>query len=422
MIDPHAELVRDLLRRVPEEIMDRVVLVDLDDEERTVGINLLDTHVFTDRDKAVQAIIEVAKGTWENWGGRMESILSSVMMSLYEANETLHRRGQLTMLDGRFMLSDANFRDAVLDRVKDPELLDWWQSAHGGWAREYGQEAVAPVINRLSSFARSKVVRAILGQRMCTFNPGDVIRRGDVLLVNTGQGSVGADVAALVGVSILKLLDVIITAQGSNTQEEPRRVSVIVDEMHTLQGVDFQSILSQIAKRGGILTMATQSLASLDLVGATMREDILANTGFVATFQSNAVDARQLLPELRDGFLDEADITGLPRYQCYVRMIGVGEVEASFTMEGLPSLEGDRRIESALSYGTRRYARVRGQVLEELNAAIEERVKNFRAQIRERHETRSRDEEVDLRRYGRGRRDRGRSGGNDAEETGDAGG
>ena len=415
VIDPHAELVRDLLRRVPEELMDRVVLVDLDNEERTVGINLLDVHVFTDRDKAVQAIIEVAKGTWENWGGRMEAILSSVMSCLYEANQTLSRRGQLTMLDGRFMLSDVNFRDAVLDRVKDPELLDWWQSAHGGWAREYSQEAVAPVITRLSSFARSRIVRTILGQRRCTVNLGDVIRRGDVLLVNTSQGSVGADVAALVGVSILKLIDVIVTAQGSNTQEEPRRVSLIVDEMHSLQGVDFQGILSQIAKRGGILTMATQSLASLDLVGETMREDILANTGLIAVFQCNAIDARRLLPELRSDYLDESDITGLPRYQCYIRLIGADEVEAPFTTEGLPPFEGDLRIESAQQYGMRRYARVRGQVLEELNAATEERVKNFRAQIRERRETRSRDEKVDLRRYGRGRRRRGRT--SDPEEN-----
>ena len=96
-------------------------------------------------------------------------------------------------------------------------------------------------------------------------------------------------------------------------------------------------------------------------------------------------------------------------------MIGVGEVEASFTMEVLPPLEGDSRIERALKRGTRRYTRGRGQVLKDLNAFIEERVKNFRAQIRERLETRSRDEKVDLRRYGRGRRGRGRPGGNDEE-------
>ena len=420
VIDPHSDLVRDLLRCVPEEIVDRVVLVDLGDRERTVGLNLLDTRVFKDRDTAVQAIIEVAKGTWQNWGGRMESILSHVLMALYEANETLPRRRQLTMLDGSLMLSDETFRDAVLDRVTDATVVDWWRAAHGGWAREYGQDAVAPVVTRLSGFAGSKVVRAILGQRRCTVDLGDIISRGDVLLVNSSQSVVGPEVSALVGVSILKLVEAIVTEQGGVSESETRRrVSVIVDEMHTLEGVDFQKILSQIGKRGGILTMATQSLASLDIVGDTMREDILANTGVIMTFQVNAVDAARLLPELRSEYLDEADITGLPVHHAYVRLIGDGEVEPPFTMEVLPPLVGDERIRRIIEQGSRRYTRPRTEVLEELNRAMEERVKHFRAQIRERRETRSRDETIDLSQYGGGERTRGRrnrrSDGKDAE-------
>ena len=420
VIDPHSDLVRDLLRCVPEEIVDRVVLVDLGDRDRTVGLNLLDTRVFKDRDTAVQAIIEVAQGTWEAWGGRMESILTNVLLALYEANETLPRRRQLTMLDGSLMLSDPNFRDAVLDRVTDATVIDWWRAAHGGWAREYGQDAVAPVVTRLSGFAGSKVVRAILGQRRCTVDLGDTISRGDVLLVNTSQSVVGPEVSALVGVSILKLIEAIVTEQGGISESETRRrVSVIVDEMHTLGGVDFQKILSQIGKRGGILTMATQSLASLDIVGDTMREDILANTGVIMTFQVNAVDAARLLPELRSEYLDEADITGLPVHHAYVRLIGDGEVEPPFALEVLPPLVGDERIPRIIEQGSRRYTRPRAEVLEELNQAMEERVKHFRAQIRERRETRSRDETIDLSQYGGGERTRGRrnrrSDGKDAE-------
>ena len=410
VIDPHSYLVRDLLLRVPEEIVDRVALVDLDDPDRAIGINLLDTRVFEDRDKAVEAIIEVAKGTWETWGSRMEAILTHVMKSMHEANRSLPGRSQLTILDGASMLSDEAFRDAVLDRVQDPVLLDWWRSAHGGWAREYGQDAVAPVVTRLSSFSGSTVVRSILGQRSCTLDLKAIIQRGDVLLVNTSQSFIGPEVAALIGVSILKLVDTIVTEQGTSEGESPRRVSVIVDEMHTLQGVDFQKILSQIAKRGGVLTMATQSLASLDILGRTFREDILANTGVILTFQVNAADARHLLPELRSEYLDEADITGLPVHNLYMRLIGVGEVDAPFTTEVLPPFDGDWRIEQIVKQGTQRYARSRKVVLEDLSADMEEQVKLFRAQIHARHETHRRDgNAVDLRKRG-GRRRRKRRG------------
>ena len=403
VIDPHADLVRDLLRRVPEELADRVVLLDLDDKDRAIGINVLDTRVFQERDKAVQAIIEVAQGIDENWGTRMDSILTHVMRSLYEANRTLPADRQLTMLDGSLMLSDPNFRDAVLDRGKDELVIDWWRAAHGGWSQDYGKDAVAPVLTRLSRFAGSEVARAILGQRRCTLDLREVIRRGDVLLVNTNQSAVGRDVSALIGVSVLKLIETLITEQGTIADaDRRRRVSVIVDEVHTLSGANFQEILSQIGKRGGILTVATQSLASLDILGDTMREDVLANSALLVTFQTNALDAKRLLPELRSEYLEEADVTGLPVHHCFVRLIGEGEVDPPFTMEVLPPLDGDPRIEEVIKHGTRRYTRSREEVLSELNATVGERVKHFRAQIRERLRTRGRDERVDLGDHGGG--------------------
>ena len=397
VIDPHADLVRDLLRRVPEEIVHRVALIDLDDPDRTVGINVLDTHVFDDRDAAVQAIVEVVRGADEAWGNRIASILTHVMLSLYEANLELPRHRQLTLLDGSLMLSDPNFRDAVLDKVDDPTVLDWWRSSHGGWSQEYGKDAIAPVLTRLSRYAGSRIARTIFGQRRCTLNLRSVVEEGSVLLVNINQSTVGSDVSALVGVSILKLLEVIITEQGQiEDAERRRRVSLIVDEMQALEGADFQKVLSQIGKRGGVLTLATQSLASLSGLGETMREGVFANAGVIVTFQVNAPDAERLLPELRSEHLDEADITGLPVHRCLVRLIGETEVEAPFTTEVLPPIEEDRRIESVIREGTSRYTRIRSEVLEEINAATEERVRPFRAQIRERLRTRSRDGKIDL--------------------------
>ena len=46
VIDPHADLVEGLLKQVPESIIDRVRLIDLANEQRTPGINLLDQGVL----------------------------------------------------------------------------------------------------------------------------------------------------------------------------------------------------------------------------------------------------------------------------------------------------------------------------------------------------------------------------------------
>ena len=387
VVDPHSDLVHDLLERIPQELISRVVLLDLGDKDRSIGINLLDTRVFVDRDKAVEAIIEVAKGTWENWGTRMENILMNVMKCLFEANRTLGRRKQLTMLDGLLMLSDENFRYSVLSRVQDPNLIDWWRSAHGGWAEEYGKEAIAPVITRLSAFSSSVVARSILGQRRCTVNVREVIQRGDVLLVNTNQGAVGVEVAALVGASILKLVDTIVTQQGEIVENEDvkrRRVCVIADEMQSLKGVNFQRMLSELGKFGGVMVMATQSLSRLDELSMTMRDAILANVAGLAVFQVNAVDAERIMPELRSPYLEEADVTGLPVHFCYMRMRSEGKVQAPFTMEVLPPFAGDDLALKAIMEGTFGYSRNTEQVVSEFNAVVEKRNERFRKDISKR--------------------------------------
>ena len=62
VVDPHDDLVKSLLKHVPEEIVDRVYLIDLKNEERSPGINLLDARVFPDRDRTTDSVVRISKG------------------------------------------------------------------------------------------------------------------------------------------------------------------------------------------------------------------------------------------------------------------------------------------------------------------------------------------------------------------------
>ena len=108
VIDPHADLVAGLLGEVPESLVDRVRLIDLADHARAPGINLLDTRVFADRDRTADSVVRVARGLWEQWGPRMQSILEQTVKTLHEANEhpETDEGSQHTILDGLKLLSD----------------------------------------------------------------------------------------------------------------------------------------------------------------------------------------------------------------------------------------------------------------------------------------------------------------------------
>ena len=341
VVDPHADLVGGLLGHVPESLIEQVRLIDLADERGAPGINILDTRIFSDRDRTADSVVRIAKGLWDQWGPRMQSILEQTVKTLHEANERTDAGEQYTILDGLRILADDEFKAEVLAKVNDPYLLHWWARDFFGWRRETRADALAPVQTRLSYYASSKRARAILGQPRSTIDMRRVIHDGGILLVSTAQGKAGRDVAALVGASLLNLVDAVIREQGDLPFEQRRGALVVVDEMQSMPGVDYESMLSELGKFGASFVLATQSLAKLDDLSRTMRDTLLANVGCLAVFQVAGNDARQLTWELGKERVTEDDITSLPVHQCYVRAtVGTDRMD-SFSMKVAKPEEGD---------------------------------------------------------------------------------
>ena len=334
VVDPHADLVSDILEQVPESLASDVRLIDLADERGSVGINLLDTRIFADRDRTADSVVRVARGLWEQWGPRMQSILEQTVKTLHEANAhpATEEHEQYTILDALRLLTHKGFRGDVLKKVRDPYLLEWWDRDFGGWRTEYQAEALAPVQTRLTYYASSRRARAILGQPRSTVDLRRTILDGGILLVSTAQGAVGRDVAALVGASLLNLVDATIREQERLPQPQRRGALVVVDEMQTIPGVEFESMLSELGKYGASFLLATQSLAKLDALSPTMRDTLLANVGCLAVFQVSGRDARELAWELGRERISEDDIVGQPVHHCYVRASVATERLPAFSM------------------------------------------------------------------------------------------
>ena len=381
VVDPHADLVESILAQVPESLADQVRLIDLAEEHGSPGINLLDTRIFADRDRTADSVVRVMHGLWEQWGPRMQSILEHTVKSLHEANEQLDQDRQHTILDGSLLISDARFRREVLSKVNDPFLLRFWAKDFLSWSRERRGEAIAPVQTRLAYYASSKKARAILGQPRSTIDIRKTILEGGILLVSTAQGSVGRDVAALVGASLLNLVDSVIREQERLPQAQRRGALVVVDEMQSMPGVDYESMLSELGKYGASFVLATQSLAKLEDLSRTMRDTILANVGCLAVFQVAGSDARQLVWELGRDRVSEDDITSLDVHHCYVRATVGKERMPAFSMKLLEPQAGEPAMAARIRADAAAYLRPSGAG----EAEGRRRVGEYRRLLEERH-------------------------------------
>ena len=384
VVDPHADLVGGLLREVPESLIEKVRLIDLADKRGAPGVNLLDTRIFSDRDRTADSVVRIARGLWDQWGPRMQSILEQTVKTLHEVNEHPDTADdeQMTILDALTLLADDEFKNGVLTRVSDPYLIQWWRRDFKGWRGETKADALAPVQTRLSYYASSKRARAILGQPRSTIDLRRVIREGGILLVSTAQGSVGKDVSALVGASLLNLVDAVIREQGSLPPEQRRGALVVVDEMQSMSGVDYESMLSELGKFGASFVLATQSLAKLDDLSRTMRDTILANVGCLAIFQVAGNDARQMVWELGKDRVSEEDIVSLPVHQCYVRATVGTERMPAFSMMVSKPEHGDPSIAQRIRAEASSYLTTDEEIAAQ-QAEARRRAEEFRNAVKE---------------------------------------
>ena len=168
--------------------------------------------------------------------------------------------------------------------------------------------------------------------------------------------------AALVGASLLNLVDSVIREQGGLPPERRRGALVVVDEMQSMPGVDYESMLSELGKYGASFILATQSLAKLDDLSRTMQDTILANVGCLAVFQVAGSDARRLVWELGKDRVSEDDITSLDVHHCYVRATVGAERMPAFSMMVRKPEPGDADVAARIRADSRDYTTRAGEI------------------------------------------------------------
>ena len=162
---------------------------------------------------------------------------------------------------------------------------------------------------------------------------------------------------------------------------------MVVDEMQSMPGVDYESMLSELGKFGASFILATQSLAKLDDLSRTMQDTILANVGCLAVFQVSGSDARRLVWELGRDRVSEDDITSLPVHQCYVRAtVGTDRMDA-FSMKVLKPEPGDPEVAARIREAASAYQRP-AELIAAGEAEGHRRVGEYRRMLAEMHEQR----------------------------------
>jgi hypothetical protein len=381
LVDPHSDFARAALGIVPPARHGDVVFLDVARADRPFGLNLLDAGLGWDRDRAVANTLKIFHREFDGfWGPRMADCFRWGALTLFEANEAYCRadpwRGrdrQHTILELPQLFVDLAFRRSLLDLVADPGIRHWWEAFfNSALDRRLQLESSNPVSTKINTYAGSRAARAVVGQPRSTIDPAGWVRDGRIVIVDGAKGRVGEHTAALIGGTLLNLVDLAVGAQAALPPGERRRATIVVDEFHTMPGADYESLLAEQAKYGANVYLATQSLARLDARDPerALRAIVFANLDGLFAFHCSAEDADYLVPELGPPVTVE-DLTGLGEHRCYARLSSGGERLPPFLVHLDPPPVGDPALADALAAASaERHGRPRAAVEADYVAAL----------------------------------------------------
>lgn len=352
LIDPHGDLVDEVLELIPGHRIDDVIVLDPSDRDHVVGFNPFYRVPQEDQALVASNLVASFRHVWsDSWGPRLEYILYNCVAALLEASDPC----RATFLAIPRLLVEHDYRQRVLADVRDPRVRSFFHDEFERWNDRQISEALAPVQNKIGQVISNPQVRNVLSQWHPRLSLDAVLARRQILLVRLPKGQLGADPANLLG----SLLVAGILQAAMRREDERQRVPfhLYIDEFHNFTTDAFASILSEARKYALTLTIGHQYF---DQLLPSVRAAVLGNVGSIVAFRVGADDAAILSEEFGD--IAPGVLRDLTRGQVVVRLTETTQVSQAFRGDVEPLHFSGGRSEQVIAKSRRTYSRNRTEV------------------------------------------------------------
>ena len=326
VLDPHGDLVEELLEHIPPHRSDDVVYFNLADFEHPVGLNILSGE-GSEPHLMVSAVVSAFKHIWgDSWGPRMEYIFAMALSAIAGREDS-------SLLGVHRLLADDRYREHITASVTDPVVRKFWQEEFEGYNDRFRSEAVAPIQNKLGRVLMAAPLRNVLGQVAPKLDIDFVVNNRRIFLANLSRGELGEDKSSLIGALLVSQFQLAAMRRAALPERDRTDFFLHVDEFPTFASDAFVEILSELRKYKISMTIAAQYLES---VRPTVRAAMLGNAGTMISFSVGPTDAEILEPYFDPRLARE--LVELGPHEIFVSSSS-GEVRASVSGRTLPPSE-----------------------------------------------------------------------------------
>jgi len=361
VIDPHGELVDDILALIPKERIDDVVMFEPFDIERPCGLNMLEYDTPEQKDFAVQEMIAIFMKLFppEIIGPMFEHYMRNAMLALMADKDNPG-----TLVEIPKMFTDPAFLQQRLAKVSDPIVRSFWTKE---WAQTTGStrsDMLGYVVSKLGRFIENEMMRNIIGQSRSGFDLADIMDKKKIFLANLSKGLTGEVNSSLLGLILVSKIQMAAMRRARIAEEQRTDFYLYIDEFQNFTTDSIASILSEARKYKLNLIMAHQYMPQLK---QEIRDAVLGNVGTIASFRIGAEDAENLQKQFEPGF-SRFDLVNLDNFTMIIKMMINNKVSTPFKMNTLPPPKGKPEIVDAIKKISKlKYSRAKAVVEQEIS-------------------------------------------------------
>lgn len=321
VLDPHGDLIDDILKLIPRHRLDDVVIFDPGNPSYAPSFNPMAPVRPELKLRVAMSFLDSFKRTFgSDWSERMDHVLRYAVLGLVAVPGC-------NLASLRKMLSDDRYRGEIVRQARDESVKRFWLREFASRRKEFEEGPVSRLLNRLDELLATETMRQILGQPGNLFNFREFMDNRKIVLIKLSKGVLGADNATLLGSMLVWKIYEAAMSRADIPAEDRQDFYLYVDEFQNFATESFGEILSEARKYNLSLTFANQYLNQLP---KQIRKTIFGNVANILSFRIGAEDAAAVASEFAPVFGD-GDLMNLALREFYVKMSINGQVQIPFS-------------------------------------------------------------------------------------------
>ncbi len=275
VLDPHGDLINNIIGRLSDDQLERVILLDIEDThfqgtDYYPGLNIYqcddptDDDLVTETHGRIEHIFDVVtlENSEEKLGVRVSQGIRNSAYTLIDSSPVYG----CTMLELPMLFQE----DVVLTKLashlslSDEYVKGYWKN-YERFDRVEKASRADMVVNKIEGYIINRKLRRIIGQSKTTLNYREIIdcKPGKILLVKLPGDNEG--MTELLGKMLIAQLLAAAFSRKTIPLQQRKQFNIYCDEFELYTTDDFTRLLKECRKYGMAVSIAHQSRDFIDL-------------------------------------------------------------------------------------------------------------------------------------------------------------